>query len=224
MSGEIEKEEKDDEVISKDANEMAAMVAKFLAKHQGEPSKAVEQLLTDNYELRNEKREIKKRPASALAELRAKAIPEGKRLLTDDEEKVLKKIEELGGPDKLGEILARTKELEDKEAERSWTETADSIAKKAGFNPAVFRTLLKADGLDPKEAFEVKGDDPNVRIEVKTGEGKVPLAKYAENKWADHLPSLKAVERGRGKPASLLQQAAEQSRQGPPLRTIPTIP
>lgn len=158
-----------------------------LTKRHGSSDAVAMQLLRENHDYREKIREI-----------RGKVPADGSLVLSAEDAKHWQAYQTLGKPADLSSALSERgqfkAELEGLRKERLVGEAAAI----AGFKPTVLATLVKADGI---ELAVSQPDDKGVRtVTVKDGDKDVPLAEFAESRWQDHLPALRAAQQPPGTP------------------------
>jgi hypothetical protein len=158
--------------------DLTSQAQNLIAKHGGDVG-AVVHLMHENYREREEARSLKKL-----------VPPPGSRVLTADEAKAWDAYLKFGQP---ADIEAAFNERNQYKAESDGFRKAELIreaATFAGYKPSVLATVVKADGLD----LEIERDDKGVpkKVTVRDGDKTVPLGEFAEARWQDHLPALKA--------------------------------
>lgn len=157
----------------------------LIAKHGGE-NNAMVQLLKDNRNLR-----------SKNSTLKGSQIPEGARVLQGDEAKAWDAYVALGKPDALKTSLEDgTKAMNELGGLRK-AELHRTVAESLGFKEAVLTTLIEKDQLQLEVKEETdKGKTVKVAyakgVDPKAPEALTKLSDYAQSKWSDFLPSLKA--------------------------------
>lgn len=133
-----------------------------------------------------------------IRDLKGKVPADGSLVLAADDARLWQAYQTLGKPPEITAALSERgqfkAELDGLRKERLVNEAAAI----AGFKPTVLATLVKADGIDLTVSTP---DDKGVRtVTVKDGDKDVPLAQFAEGRWKDHLPALKAATQPPGTP------------------------
>jgi hypothetical protein len=177
------------------AEAIAASVAALLKKNNDDPTRAIEVLLGENANLREDKRKLK-----ADLEEANKAKPgEGALVLTKEEAADWEAFKALGKPADVKKKLDAHGELEKKVADADRSKLLSEAAQISGFKPSVLEKL--ADGLEievkdvPKT--NEKNETVNTRVAfVKTDTGLKTLADFANDSWKEFLPSLKSDDKG----------------------------
>ena len=141
--------------------------------------------LSDNYTLREQRRVLRQE----VTELKAKAAPEGARLLTTDEAPLWDAYKALGAPDAIKKSIENasgaTAELTTLKREKQIRAAAEA----AGYKAAVLERLAADLTI---EVRPVKDAAPVVVV-VKDGQ-ETALADYAKDNWGDFLPALEAKQ------------------------------
>ena len=160
--------------------------------------------LTDNYTLREKNRKLRVDNET----LAAAKPPEGSVVLSGDDARLLDAYKALGEPGTLKQTLdAATQAHADLTTLRK-SEVVRSAAEAHGFKPSVLSRL--ADGL---ELTMKEGKDKKLQAFVLKDDKELALDAYAEQEWADFLPSLTQQPAGDGvgspaqgrKPASQIE-------------------
>ena len=154
----------------------------------GEPTRAVEMLLEDNFKAREKGRTLKKELETLTAEnesLKKRTyVEEGQVLLSGDDAKAWKLFSEQGG---LEAFQSASKELASLKKEQHLGQVAAAM----GWNAKVL-TRIGGD-LD----YEIKSEGDKPEILVKDGDKSVPLTEYAQREWKDFAASLNLGTSGR---------------------------
>lgn len=178
--------------------DIGAAVARLIEK-MGDSTKAVEKLYEENFQLRGDKRDLKKDLDAAQKEneaLKAQVadggVPKGKKLvdegavvLSKEDAGAFEKYKEFGSTEEVETALKAKKDLEVKVAEQAKKAEISEIADHMGWNTSVLARL----GSDLE--YKVESGEKGKAVLVK-GEGDkyVALKEYAEKNWQDFLPSL----------------------------------
>lgn len=164
-----------------------------LAKFNNDATALAQQLFTENYTLREDKRKLNAR----VEELQGKQPAEGAVVLTGDEAKTWGAIKELNLS--ADDIKAKLQSSTETAAELSRLKRQSLIREAAeteGYKHTVLDTLIGADM--PLELKEVDKDGKKVKQAfVKVDEQELSLSDYITTHKADFLPALK-VETGNG--------------------------
>lgn len=175
----------------------------LLSKHDNDASKVALMLLSENRDLREKNRD-----------LRGKVTPAGAVVLAGDDATAWSELRALGKPADLKAALAERDTLKAETAAARRAETIRTAAEVVKFKPTVLSTLV--------QDLAITISDPDARgartVTVKDGDKDVPLPQYAEQKWKDFLPSLKADVRPVGTPSTRPGSTA------PPAPTAPERP
>lgn len=177
------------EDTDKGGNDPAQAFQNALAKKSGDALQLASQLFDENFSLRGEKRTLK----TEVAELRKSVPADGSIVLSPDKAKEYEAYKALGKPDDLKTRIDAHETLESEVKGLKKKEVIREVAEIHGFKPTVLEDRDKAaGGLE----FVIKLDDKKRKVAyVKDGDKETPLTQYAEDNWADYLPSLK-VEQG----------------------------
>ncbi|AFD25896.1 hypothetical protein [Deinococcus gobiensis] len=159
--------------------------------------KSHEQLVTKQVELERD-----------LQKARAKAVPEGSRVLTADEAKEYEALTALGASKDVRARLEKGDAAVVTLAGRERGDTLREVAEAAGYKLPVLTRL--AEGLTFEIGAEVEKDGKKskpVTVKYEDGKKTAPLDKYAKEHWSDFEGSLRADASGDKK-----QQQQEQRR------------
>ncbi|WP_422929029.1 hypothetical protein [Singulisphaera sp. PoT] len=165
--------------------DLAKTVQDLITKH-GDENKAMKILLKENHQLR-----------AKNSKLKGNTVPEGAKVLQGDDAKAWDAYVALGLPDALKTSLEDgTKALNELGGLRK-AELHRTVAESLGFKEAVLTTLIEKDQLQLEVKEETdKGKTVKVAyakgVDPKAPEALTKLSDYAQSKWSDFLPSLKA--------------------------------
>ena len=168
-----------------------AEAVKAIISKAGEPNKAVEMLLEDNFKLREKNRTHREKIEQLTGEVDSlkerKVVGEGEVVLSGDEAKAWSSIKEQGG---IEAFQSATEELSSLKKEKR----QGDVARIMGWNAKVLARI----GGDLEYEIQTEGDKPTVL--VKDGDKQVPLDKYAEREWKEFAPALHTGTPGRKPP------------------------
>lgn len=171
-----------------DAATIAQMVANLITKNNGDSNKAIETLLSENAQLRSDKRKLKEEKD----EVTKKLPQDGTVVLTADEFKLWELYKTLGKPEELEKITKEHTELKEKTESQKKKELIEKAATGAGFKSSVLERLVG----DIEIQFQsipilVDGKAVNQEIPfVKTKDGLKSLKDYASENWSEFTSSL----------------------------------
>jgi hypothetical protein len=158
-------------------------IQKLLDKHKGDAMALALQLFSENFQLREKNRDLKKQ------------IPaEGSVTVSKADHDKLEAYKTLGKPDELKTRLDGHATLETENAELKRDGVLRDIAGELGWKVSVLKDRDKASGGSLEYLFREEGEgDKKKRVPyVKTEQGEVSLEKYASDSWGDYLTALKA--------------------------------
>lgn len=179
-----------------DDTDASAAVARLIAGAQGDATRAVLKLYRDNYRLREKNRDL----TTQLQQAQGAAPPQGAVVLSGEEAQAWEAYKALGAPKDVEAKLREGQTHGEELARARRAETLRTVAETARFKPSVLEALdAQAGGLE----YEVKDEQQNgqtVKVAyVKDAQGQQkPLTQYAQERWGDFLPSLRAEPQGNG--------------------------
>ena len=149
-----------------------------LAKRYGGLDGALKHLVAENYEYRDEIRQLK-----------GKAPKEGSIVLEGDNVKHWNSYRELGAPTDLKKVVEERDGLKKEVGGYQKKEVVGKAAKIAGFEAEVLSTL--AANLEIEITSKVEGGKTLQSVVVKHDDKTTPLEDFAKANWAAFLPALK---------------------------------
>lgn len=188
----------------KDTFDKDQFIAAQKAKHNGSLETAIAVLGSENFSLREDKRELKKQVKDAKESRPAKDAV----VLTKDEHAELladkKFLEDLGIEKKaIKESLEKLPELEKENGEMKAVQTFEKVGQLLEFNPSVLRDLQTVKNFSCNDIiFKTEKDEDKKEIEVaylKTDDKEQPFKEFAENDLANFLPALKVDAKAKEK-------------------------
>lgn len=189
-------------------------VRRWLANNSSED--AVEQLLRDNFEQRDQLRDVRRE----LKEAREAIPPEDAVVLTGEEAEAWEPVLERGDPEEVASALEERDELSEELTGLRRDRRIDAAADAHGLNAGPLRRLAEQDGLDVKLEEEETEDGETVQRAVVTNGDEdadpVALEDYAEQNWSDFLPALQAEDSGGGGSEDEGSSGGGKSRRYPP--------
>lgn len=161
------------------APDLAKAVQGLIAKH-GSGDAALLKLVTENYEYRDQLRDVK-----------AKVPGEGSRVLSPAEVQVLEAYRALGEPEQLKTIKAEHGQFGTELSTVKRDAELRTFAEKAGVQFEVLKTLAGSRTFTTVKVKDEKTGQESEVPAVKDGEAEpVPFAKFADEHWKAFLPSL----------------------------------
>lgn len=168
-------------------------IAGLVSRHNNEPIKAIETLLTENFSYREK---IRERDAK-IAELNGQLPAEGAIILKKSEAEAWEAYKALGKPEELKVKIEERDTLAAEAAGLKRQAAIAQVAEAAGFNAKVLQTLAGESEFEVK-TMEVDGKTVSKAfIFIPSADGKTreakPLGEYAEANWSEFLPALQAA-------------------------------
>lgn len=187
-------QEGDDDGIDKIVSAMNSL----LEKKGGDSSAVIQTLLTENFKLREDKRNLK----SELGQLREGAPGDDAVILTGDDATAWNSFKELGKTvEEIQTGLAKSEELQGELDKRDRSALIAKAARDVGYNPNVLTELVEAKGLTVvMKDVEVEKEDGSKSTEkkpfIQAGEKEDPveLTSYTESNFKDFMPALTNTE------------------------------
>lgn len=159
---------------------------------------AVEQLLRDNFEQRDQLRDLRRE----LEEAREQIPSEDAVVLEGEEAEAWQPVLERGDPEEVATALKERDELADELTGLRRERRLEAAAAAHGLNAGPLRRLAEQDGLEVELEEEENEEGETVQRAVVTNGDEdaepVALEEYAEENWSEFLPALKADESGAG--------------------------
>jgi hypothetical protein len=185
----------------------------LLAKNNGDAMALASQLLSENADLRAERRTWRTEKTT----LEGKALKDGQVAVSADDAKALDAYKPLGTPDELkviktehGTFKTDKERLEGEntalKANEAKTKRENDLRDVADVEGYKFSVLADRDSATPGLTYEIKDvevDGKKVKkafVKFKNGEGdnapieEKALSEFATQKWADYLPALQATD------------------------------
>jgi hypothetical protein len=149
-----------------------------LDKYEGDAMKFATALYDENWQLREKNRQLE-----------GKAPSEGSVVLSKTDAERWESYKALGKPDELKQRLDAHATLETQLAEMKQKDVLREVADLHGYKLSV---LLDRDKAAGGLKVEIKDDAKGVKTAfVKDGDKEAPITEFAQQHWADYLPSLK---------------------------------
>lgn len=176
--------------------DLTEQVKRLVARENGDHSKVIEKLLTENHDYRERHRTDKEKIDAFENKTKDSVI------LTGDDRKLWEGLKALNlKPEEITTAITERDDLKGKHGELSQQLLVRDVADKLGWKPTVLNDVvtLKKLAIEDRDAeVEVEGEKKTVKLpHVKAGDKFVLLSKYAEDNLQDYLPALrKSVEEG----------------------------
>jgi hypothetical protein len=155
----------------------------LLDKHKGDAMSLALQLFSENFQLRDKNRELKKQVPA-----------DGSVVLAKEDGQAFEAFKALNlKPDEIKSKLEAHETIATENAALKKKDTLRDIAQASGFKLSVLEDRDKASGgleYSLKDEKDAKGSTRKVAY-VKDGEKVVSLEQFAADKWTDYLPALK---------------------------------
>jgi hypothetical protein len=165
-----------------------------LAKYNNDAAQLAQQLFTENYTLREDKRKL----SSKLQEAEGKAPAEGSLVLSGDDAKAWNSITELNlSPDEIKAKLQSSSDTEKELAGLKRTELMRQIADAEGYKATVLSDILPDDAPVEFKDHEKDGQKKKrafIKIKENGADRELLLSEYLETNKADYLPALRVEQ------------------------------
>jgi len=156
-----------------------------LTKMNGDAMALASQLFDENFRLREDKRELNK----SLKEAQAKIPADDHTILSPAKAQEYEAYKVIGKPQEIQDRLDAHATLETQLAEMKQKDVLREVADLHGYKLSV---LLDRDKAAGGLKVEIKDDAKGVKTAfVKDGDKEAPITEFAQQHWADYLPSLK---------------------------------
>ena len=149
----------------------------LLDRYDKDTAALSKQLYEENYDLRTKNKGL----GDQVVALEAKLPTEDQEIVGKDDLTLLTEYKEVGSPEEIQTSLNELKELNERIESLSRKEKIASVSEAYSFNSKVLATLANGTEIDV-------ADDGVATI------SGTPIDQYAEENWADFLPSLQASE------------------------------
>jgi hypothetical protein len=205
-----------DITMAEDKDDLTAAITALLGKHNNDASAAINQLLSENFKLREDKRELKKH----LDEAGKTKPAEGSVVLSKAEAEKWKLYQEFGKPEEIKAAIGERDTLKTEVATANREQSLRDVAEVEGWNFGVIKRLA---GDLAFEIIEGKDDKGNAKkyanVILKNGDRTEtkPAVEYAEKEWKEFLPSLKVNDDAAGKPNNGTQYVKQPGAKSQPM-------
>ncbi len=186
--------------MPEEKGDLTAAITALLSKYNNDAPAAINQLLTENFKLREDKRELKKQ----IEEAEKGKPAEGSVVLSKADGEKWKEYQALGKPDEVKAAIGERDTLKGEVATAKRDQSLREVAEVEGWNYAVLKRLAGELNLEIAEGTDDKGAAKKfANVVLKNGERtETKLAsEYADKEWKEFLPSLKVSEEPAGKQA-----------------------
>jgi hypothetical protein len=164
-----------------------------LAKHT-DATQLAQQLFTENYTLREEKRKLN----TKVEQLQGKVPADGSIVLSGDDAKAWQTVKELNlTPDEIKAKLQSSSETERELASLKRTELMRQVADAEGYKATVLSDILPADAAVEVKDHEKDGKKTKrgfIKIKENGADRELLLSDYLETNKADYLPALRVEQ------------------------------
>jgi hypothetical protein len=172
--------------------DIESMMQGFIAKQGGDYQRAAATLFDDNHKLREDKRKL----TDEVESLKIRIPVDGSFILSAEQAKAWQAYRELGeDPKELKKKLETATTAEGELAKLRKSESLREAAEVEGFKASVLQRLGEDLEIEISD-IDVVGVDGKVtqqkQARVKDGDKMIPLKEYANNKWTEFMPALKA--------------------------------
>jgi hypothetical protein len=168
------------------ASDIREALESLLKEHDGDRNSALRVLIQENQGLHG-----------LLSDAEARLPADGSVVLTGDEAKAWRSYREIGEPADLRKALAERDQYRGEAGTLRKGQVVRDAATLGGYKPSVLARLAEQVDLAIVERKDKAGKPEMVPVVREPGpkEGETvetPLSEYAESRWADFLPSLRA--------------------------------
>ena len=177
---------------------VAALVARA-----GNADAAVMQLMQENYQLRQNRRELR----AQLKDATGKLPQDGTTVLTAEQAKEWGEYQKLGKPADVAKIITDGTKAIETMTTRERADHVRGVAAQVGYNPDVLAQLATMNNVEiTSREVTMEGGTKVTAFYVKDGQGvETDIRAYATQNWQAFLPSLQQTQQG-GQPAPGQQQ------------------
>ena len=186
--------------------DLAGQIANLIAR-QGSPDAALMLLMQENYQYRDQNRQLRER------------VPDGAVVLSGDDAQRWRGYQALGQLDELRTCLTEREQAQTELATLRSQATMRTVAEAMQWKPSVLERLAG------NVTFITKTEGEQTTITVKDGDGETPLQAYADTHWGEFMPALTTdatparrgtgfVQQGAGNPKKADTQTTHNQRMG----------
>lgn len=151
--------------------DIAGQIANLIAR-QGSPDAALMLLMQENYQYRDQNRQLRER------------VPNGAVVLSGDDAQRWRDYQELGQLDELRTRLTEREQAQIELTNLRTQATIRTVAEAMQWKPSVLERLAT------NVTFITKTEGDKTTISVKDGDVETPLDAYADKHWGEFMPAL----------------------------------
>ncbi|MBM7845356.1 hypothetical protein [Herpetosiphon giganteus] len=180
--------------------DIAGQIANLVAR-QGGPDAALMLLMQENYQYRDQNRQLRER------------TPEGSVVLTGDDVQRWRDYQALGQIDEVRTRLTEREQAQTELANLRTQATIRGVAEAMQWKPNVLERLAT------NVTFVTKTEGDKTTISVKDGDVETPLQDYADKHWSEFMPSLTIGSNPPRRGTGFIQQGAGNPKKDDPITT-----
>lgn len=178
--------------------DIAAQIAN-LVNRQGGPDAALMLLMNENYQYREQNRQLRER------------VPDGAVVLSGDDAQRWRDYQALGQLDELRTRLTEREQAQTELATLRTQATIRTVAEAMQWKPSVLERLAT------NVTFVAKTEGDKTTITVKDGDVETPLDAYAEKHWGEFMPALEADIAPAGRGTGFVRQGGGNPKKDDPI-------
>lgn len=190
----------DDEDDGPNKNNLQSLISRA-----GNAEAAANELWRDNYQLRQQRRDLRKE----RDDLKAKLPADGTLVLTKEQAAEWEAYQKLGKPTDIEKAVTEGKTAAEQVAKQARADQVAKAAKDVGFNPEVLTQLTELHGLTiTSQTIKVGDKDQTAHYITPQGGQPMELTQYATANWGAFMPSLQVQQQQQqqGQPGQQQQQ------------------
>lgn len=180
--------------------DLAQHIANLIAR-QGGHDNALRQLMQENYQYRDQNRQLRER------------VPDGAVVLSGDDVQRWRDYQALGQLDELRTRLTEREQAQTELATLRTQTTIRTVAEAMQWKPSVLERLAS------NVTFITKTEGDTTMISVKDGDGETPLQAYADTHWGEFMPALTTDITPARQGTGFVQQGAGNPKKDDPITT-----
>lgn len=180
--------------------DLAGQIANLIAR-QGSPDAALMLLMQENYQYRDQNRQLRER------------VPDGAVVLSGDDVQHWRDYQALGQLDELRTRLTEREQAQTELNNLRTQATIRSVAEAMQWKPSVLERLAG------NVTFITKTEGDKTTISVKDGDGETPLQAYADTHWGEFMPALTTDTTPARRGTGFVQQGAGNPKNDDPITT-----
>jgi hypothetical protein len=196
--------------------DLTAAITALLGKHNNDASAAINQLLSENFKLRDDKRKLKEQ----LDEAGKSKPAEGSIVLSKTDAEKWKLYQEFGKPEEIKAAIGERDTLKTEVATAKREQSLREVAEVEGWNFGVIKRLAGDLSFEIVEGKDDKGNAKKyANVILKNGDRTETktAAEYADKEWKEFLPSLKVTDEPAGRPNNGTQYVKQPGAKSQPM-------